>query len=499
LRGKKNAQASANNGNGNEYSLKSCENGMRQPEIGASMDIIIVGSGLVASALAYTLGKDRRRVHVIERDLTEPDRIVGELLQPGAYLRLIELGLEEIDAQRVFGFAVYNDGKKTKLPYPLENFHPDVVGMGFHHGRFIQRMRKKASSLPNVRLEQGTVTSLLEDNGNIKEVQYKCKGSHQGITAHAPLRIVCDRCCSNLRRSLCNPEVDIPSCSVGLVFEQCQLPYANHAHVILADPSLIMFYPISSTEICCLVDIPGQKVPSVSSGEMAYYLKTKVAPQVPPELNNAFLAATEKGNIKSMPNRSMPAAPHPTPGALLMGDAVNMQHPITGGGVTLALSDIVVVRNLLRFLHNLNDSPSLCKLLESFYTQRKQVAFPINTLAGAAYKVLCASLHPARKEMRQACFDYLSLGRTFSNGPLALLCGLNLCPLSLIFQVFVVGLYAVGRSLLPFPSPSRIGSVARLILGGLGIIFPIINAEGVRQMFCPVATLQSYLRGPPII
>lgn len=231
---------------------------------------------------------------------------------------------------------------------------------------------------------------------------------------------------------------------------------------------------------------------------MAYYLKTKVAPQVPPELYNAFLAATEKGNIKSMPNRSMPAASHPTLGALLMGDAVNMLHPITGGGMTAALSD-VVVRNLLRFLCNLNDSPSLCKLLESFYTQRKQVAFTINTLAGAAYKVLCASPDPARKEMRQACFDYLSLGCTFSNGSLALLSGLKLCPLSLIFQVFVVGLYAVGRSLLPFPSPSRIWSVARMILGGLGIIFPIINAEGVRQMFCPVAALQSYLRGPPII
>lgn len=35
---------------------------------------------------------------MIERDLTEPDRIVGELLQPGGYLKLIELGLEGIIA-----------------------------------------------------------------------------------------------------------------------------------------------------------------------------------------------------------------------------------------------------------------------------------------------------------------------------------------------------------------------------------------------------------------
>ena len=31
---------------------------------------------------------------MIERDLKEPDRIVGELLQPGGYLKLMELGLE---------------------------------------------------------------------------------------------------------------------------------------------------------------------------------------------------------------------------------------------------------------------------------------------------------------------------------------------------------------------------------------------------------------------
>ncbi|KAF9615873.1 hypothetical protein IFM89_026797 [Coptis chinensis] len=37
---------------------------------------------------------DGRRVLMIERDLSEPDRIVGELLQPGGYLKLIELGLQ---------------------------------------------------------------------------------------------------------------------------------------------------------------------------------------------------------------------------------------------------------------------------------------------------------------------------------------------------------------------------------------------------------------------
>ena len=49
---------------------------------------------LCAKYLGCFLLQEGRRVHVIERDLSEPDRIVGELLQPGGYLKLIELGLE---------------------------------------------------------------------------------------------------------------------------------------------------------------------------------------------------------------------------------------------------------------------------------------------------------------------------------------------------------------------------------------------------------------------
>ncbi|XP_050209633.1 squalene monooxygenase SE2-like isoform X2 [Mercurialis annua] len=450
-------------------------------------DIIIVGAGVAGSALAYTLGKDGRRVHVIERDLSLQDRIVGELLQPGGYLKLIELGLEdcveEIDAQQVFGYALYKNGKSTKLSYPLESFDSKVSGRSFHNGRFVQRMREKADSLPNVRLEEGTVTSLLEVKGTINGVHYKTKNGEE-FSAYAPLTIVCDGCFSNLRRSLCNPKVEIPSCFVALILENCELPYANHGHVILADPSPILFYRISSSEIRCLVDIPaGHKLPSVYNGEMAAYLKSVVAPQIPPELLESFNSAIEKGKIRTMPNRSMPAAPLPTPGALLLGDAFNMRHPLTGGGMTVALSDIVVLRNLLRPLRDLNDASALCEYLKSFYSLRKPVASTINTLAGALYKVFSSSSDPAQNEMRQACFDYLSLGGAFSEGPIALLSGLNPRPLSLVFHFFAVAMYGVGRLIFPLPSAKRMWMGARMIQVASGIIFPIVRAEGVKQMF----------------
>lgn len=65
-----------------------------------------MGSGVLGSSLAAVLSRDGRKVTVIERDLKEPDRIVGELLQPGGFNALRDLGLEgECISNRTF---IYN-------------------------------------------------------------------------------------------------------------------------------------------------------------------------------------------------------------------------------------------------------------------------------------------------------------------------------------------------------------------------------------------------------
>jgi squalene monooxygenase len=59
-----------------------------------------VGAGVVGSACAFALAEQGRSVVVVgalsdpERDWNEPDRIVGELLQPGGVKALESLGLE---------------------------------------------------------------------------------------------------------------------------------------------------------------------------------------------------------------------------------------------------------------------------------------------------------------------------------------------------------------------------------------------------------------------
>jgi hypothetical protein len=56
-------------------------------------DIVIVGAGIAGTALAVALGTQGRSVILLDRSLKEPDRIVGELLQPGGVHALQKIGL----------------------------------------------------------------------------------------------------------------------------------------------------------------------------------------------------------------------------------------------------------------------------------------------------------------------------------------------------------------------------------------------------------------------
>ncbi|KAK9830165.1 hypothetical protein WJX72_010091 [[Myrmecia] bisecta] len=465
-------------------------------------DLVVVGAGVAGSALAYSQGQAGRRVLLLERDLRQPHRIVGELLQPGGYLMLKKLGLagctEGIDAQKVYGYCMYKNGKEAKVHYPTEGFTGDIAGRSFHNGRFVQRLRQAAAGVSNVTVRQAKALHLINDQGSawqegqvVGGVQYQplaYEGSAimsteggPARTARANLTIVCDGMNSSLRGKLSTPEIEYPSYFVGLLLRGGSLPYANFGHVVLADPSPILFYPISSTEVRCLVDVPGTSLPS----GLHNYLREHVAPQVPPQLRAAFVAAVEAKRVKSMPNKLMPAKPLHQPGALLLGDAFNMRHPLTGGGMTVALSDTNLLQEMLQPLPNFADPIATSNATAAFYTRRKPVSATINTLANALYKVFCWSDNEAHESMRQACFDYLRLGGIYSAGPISLLSGLNPRPSVLVMHFFMVAVYGVGRLLLPVPKLRDVRMAVMLLWCACCIIFPIIRAEGFRAVFLP--------------
>mmetsp|Transcript_7053 Transcript_7053/g.18003 ORF Transcript_7053/g.18003 Transcript_7053/m.18003 type:complete len:510 (+) Transcript_7053:131-1660(+) len=461
-------------------------------------DAVVVGAGVAGSAVAFALGKQGRRVLVVERDLSMPERIVGELLQPGGVRKLNELGLsdavEGIDAQEIYGYAMFRDGKTTCIKYPVEDLDEPIAGRSFHNGRFVQKLREAVRSVPSVTLREGTARRFLgpdasvpwKDGDPICGIVYKT-GEHER-EERASLTIVCDGMHSNLRPSLfpSEPKIEKPSFFVGILLRDCTLPFPNHGHVVLADPSPILFYPVSSEEVRCLIDIRAAKLPSVASGALRDHLENVIAPQVPMSLRAAFLASVRDGStLKSMQNKSMPAEVYYNPGGLMLGDAFNMRHPLTGGGMTVALHDSKLLCDMLQTLDNFEDGFETAKATSAFHTQRKPWAATINTLANALYKVFCRTGEKWSDEMQSACFDYLSLGGIYSTGPISLLSGLNPRPFVLIAHFFMVAIYGIGRLLRPFPTPKSIALGVQLLMGACAIIVPIIRAEGIRAVFMP--------------
>ncbi len=487
---------------------------------------MIVGAGVAGASLAYALGSEGKRVLLLERDLSEPVRIVGELLQPGGYLKLKELGLahcvDEIDAQKVYGYAMYKDGGEALVGYPLAGRGDDVAGRSFHNGRFVMRLREAAAGCPNVDVRQATVKKLLATDsteweegkvvggveaavGGVVVDPYADKDASREKAAekaaaasseptresfYAPLTVVCDGYFSTFRKKLTpTATLSSPSTFVGVILDGDPnelLPRPGHGHVVLGDPSPVLFYPISSQEVRCLVDIPaGRKLPSVASGAMGEYVATKIVPQVPEKLRAPLLDAVKKGKFKSMQNKTMPASPARTPGAVLLGDAFNMRHPLTGGGMTVAFSDVVTMRSMLSPLPTFDDRSLVSEKVDAFYARRTRPALTINTLANALYRVFCASGDAGMEEMRRACFEYLRLGGAMADGPIALLGGLETNPLTLVAHFFSVAMFGVTRLMTPLPTPARVLKGANLLKGAVQIISPIVWGEGLVRMFVP--------------
>jgi squalene monooxygenase len=281
-------------------------------------DVLVVGAGIAGSALGHALATLPRppphpanatssqgayetgpyprplRVCVLERSMAQPDRIVGELLQPGGVRALQKLGLgscvDGIDAVPVKGYAVVKNGELVPIPYPA-----GAEGRSFHHGRFIGKLRdalltdadnsRKAgdSAQATIDVIEASVTELIECDftGRVIGVRAtrktqsgdaaKGETANTGAGVHPPpaddvskeaffadLVVIADGCFSNFRTQVLGPTVKATTKShfVGVVLDDVQLPLPQHGTVCLVkDSGPVLLYQIAGRDTRMLVDI----------------------------------------------------------------------------------------------------------------------------------------------------------------------------------------------------------------------------------------------------
>ena len=468
-------------------------------------EVVIIGAGILGCAIAVALAKQDRSVILLERTLKEPERIVGELLQPGGVQALEKLGLrdclEEIDAIKVLGYDVIYYGEEVRIPYPenaraeedvvVEKSRTDEMrgtkrkrpeGRSFHHGRFIQRLRQKAVQQPNVTLVEATATELVRSTWTNQILGVEATVDGKADSFFGALTIIADGYASKFRKEFRTDAPIAKSKFWGLELIDVDLPMPYHGHVILGDGAPVLLYQIGTHETRALVDIP-ENLPSASvkAGGTKGHLKNVVLPSLPKQVQPAFEAAIDRDRLRSMPNSFLPPTTNRTPGLILLGDAMNMRHPLTGGGMTVAFNDAVLLSELLspQIVPSLADTKMVLKQMRSFHWRRKGLTSVINILAQALYSLFAAN-DPQLKALQRGCFQYFQLGGSCIDGPVGLLAGIIRQPFVLFYHFFAVALYAMWIYImsgsviaLPIRAIASIGVFWKACI----VIFPYIFSE----------------------
>lgn len=313
--------------------------------------------------------------------------------------------LDDIDAVVVRGYEVIYYGEGVQIPYPhsangiAEDKRPE--GRSFHHGRFIRRLRETAMKELNVNVIESTVTGTVksEYTGQILGVECATKG-RPGVY-FADLTVIADGYASKFRKDYL-PHAPISRSKFwGLELIDAELPRSQHGHVILGDGAPVLLYQIGTHETRALVDIPDGLDSAISArGGVKGHLRDVVLPSLPKSVRPSFEKALDEGRLRSMPNSFLPASTNRVPGLVVLGDAMNMRHPLTGGGMTVAFNDVVLLRELLspENVPNLADTKLVLQQMRVFHWRRKNLTAVINILAQALYDLFAANgkfLRPA--------------------------------------------------------------------------------------------------------
>jgi squalene monooxygenase len=461
-------------------------------------NVVVVGAGVFGCAAAFALAKQGRSVLLLERWLKQPDRIVGELLQPGGCSALEKLGLGEclegIDAVTVEGYQVIYYGKGVNIPYPENEENKRPEGRSFHHGRFISQLRKACASHPNITIVETEVTDTITSTHNPQVLGVKSRtlnpktGEKEVESYFGELTIIADGYASKFRKQYIDKSPVVKSKFYALELIDCPMPAPNHGIVVLGDASPVLLYQIGTHETRCLMDVP-ENIPeaSAAAGGVRSYIRNIVLPSLPKQVQPCFEKALEDGKIpRSMPNSWLPPSTQGEKGMVILGDAMNMRHPLTGGGMTVAFNDVVLLADLLapEKIPSLGDTAAVQKAMKNFHWKRKGLSTIINILAMALYSLFAANDRQL-KALQKGCFAYFERGGNCIDGPSGLLAGIIKQPFVLFYHFFAVALLSIwivmqdtiGNFLGLWKFPIALEESVLIFWKACVVIFPFIFSE----------------------
>ncbi|OJA19700.1 hypothetical protein AZE42_08385 [Rhizopogon vesiculosus] len=455
-------------------------------------DVLIVGAGVAGPSLAHALAtktiKKRTtplRIALLERSLSKPDRIVAELLQPGGVESLEKLGIEscldKIGSVPSLGFNVLRGDQAICAPFP-----PGTQGRSFDHGAFVMALRDCAREAPNVDVIEATVTGLIEDQRSQRVVGVSAsQAGGQAESYHADLVILADGSLSKFRTTLLGNssfEATPQGYFAGLIIKGLTLPKARYATtVVLENAGPIILFELPNNEYRMMVELKNPP-----PADLKEHILQNIIPQLPSSIRAPILHAVETTRIRRVPHYYLPPSKQGSgtkPGAFLLGDAVNMRHPLTAGGMTVALHDVVLLSDLMMNIENFGNWKEVSAVLGKWSNMRKPLASTINTMS-MCWAGVFAGDSEAFTILQDGAFNHFGQHPEYVSELMSLAAGITHDP-GLLAQYSLNMTYHAILSLFTQPQPGQkspppIYEYPMLLLKALSVIWTVL------MVFAPV-------------
>ena len=421
----------------------------------AEIDVIIGGGGVAGMAAAAAVGQLGYQVMVVEPGQNDDRRLAGELFHPPGIAGLAELGLlpalTGAPAVRVPGFFVTSPRGRTELPYDAVPTHR-VPGLALEHGLIRARLLKAVSSSPNVIVKHGARVVGI-DHSQQSHLLVDVANGQDGARYRCRLLVVADGSPSRLAQ-MAGIAVWRRRISTIWGYRIGAENYADGSfgHVFLGGATPILVYPIGNNQARVLFDIPYRPEHRPTASDCISLAKI-----LPDPLRIEVARVINSGQRLSVLAQATCTRKSTRGRVVLVGDAGGTCHPLTATGMTMCISDALMLQRAL------TRRPRNSRAALRQYARRRR--WPQATrlvLASALRDALCGQT-PALRVLQDGI---LALWRDSAAGraaTLALLSTADGRPTSLLRQIARVT--ARGFVMYLRNPPQREGEVGRLQVG----------------------------------
>lgn len=427
------------------------------------VDVLIGGGGVAGLAAAAALTQLGLTVVVIEPGLNDSRRLSGEVFHPPGVQGLAELGLlpalTATPAVNVDGFSIWLNGDSVRLPYSAVATHR-TAGLSLSHDSIRERMGNAVSALPNITVKRNTRVVGI-DQGDPSHVVVEVANGRAATTSYrCRMLVAADGTPSRLARlagiGVHNRRI---STIVGYRISTENLPEAQFGHVYLGAETPILLYPIGSGQARILFDIPyetGRRATAADCMSMAQVLPAALRSEVEntiatqPRMSLLTQAITAERSVSGR--------------VVLVGDAGGSCHPLTATGMTMCVSDALMLRAALR--KRADDVPAALQL----YQRRRRWPQATRLVLADALRDTFRGARPDLRVVRGGIFRHLRGSAAGRSATLALLSTADGRPLALLLQFATVMLRGfIGHVRNPLPADRDVGRmrVARALMASL--------------------------------